>query len=93
MRDDVQKKNYTLDLHSEMKTMYENLDNFDFYKWHQEKKNYFEDTLCGYFDYYQRVYHIFMKIVYYLHRNNKLHYDYVEETNEFLNEMIVQNSV
>ena len=38
MRDDVQKKDYTLDLHTEMKTMYENLDTFDFYKWHQEKR-------------------------------------------------------
>ena len=37
MRDDVQKEDYTLDLHSEMKTMYENLDTSDFYKWHQEK--------------------------------------------------------
>ena len=31
MRDDVQKEDYTLDLHSEMKTMYENLDTSDFY--------------------------------------------------------------
>ena len=30
VRDDVQKKDYTLELHIEMKTMYENLDTFDF---------------------------------------------------------------
>ena len=53
------RKDYTLELHVEMKTIYENIDKFDFYKWHQEKKNYYEDTLCGYFNYYQRVYHIF----------------------------------
>ena len=91
MKNDVQRKDYTLELHLEMKTIYENIDTFDFYKWHQEKKNYYEDTLCGYFEYYQRVSHIFMKILYYLHRNDKLHYDYVEETNEFLNQMIVHN--
>ena len=38
MRDDVQKNDYTLELHSEMKTIYENLDTFDFRKWHQEKR-------------------------------------------------------
>ena len=30
MRDDVQKKDYKLELHSEMKTIYENRDTFDF---------------------------------------------------------------
>ncbi len=96
MRDDMQKKDYTLELHIEMKAMYENLDKFDFYKWHQEKKNYFKDTLCGYMDYYQRVYHIFIKIIYYLQyhvkRDKQLHYEYSETTTEFLDEMIVQNS-
>ena len=96
MRDDVQKKDYTLELHIEMKTMYENLDTFDFYQWHQEKKNYFKDVLCGYFHYYQRVHHIFVKIIYYLQyrvkRNNNLPCEYLEETTEFLDEMIVQNS-
>ena len=61
MRDDVQKKDYTLELHIEMKTMYENLDTFDFYKWHQEKMNYFKDVLCGYFNYYQRV-HLYISL-------------------------------
>ena len=96
MRDDVQNKGYTLDLHTEMKTMYENLDTFDFYKWHQEKKNYFKDVLCGYCDYYQRVHHIFIAIIYYLQyrvkRDKQLHYEYLQATSEFLNEMIVQNS-
>ena len=95
LRDDVQKKDYTLELHIEMKTAYENLDTFDFYQWHQEKKNYFKDTLCGYMDYYQRVYHIFIKIAhylsYYVKRDNNLQYEYLEETTEFSNEMIVQN--
>ena len=50
----VDKDEYTLELHSEMKTMSENLDKFDFYQWHQEK-NYFNDTLCGYFYYKSRV--------------------------------------
>ena len=50
MQNDVQKKDYTLELHSEMKTIYENLDTFDFKKWRQEKMNYFNDTLCGYFN-------------------------------------------
>ena len=71
MRDDVQKKDYTLELHIEMKAMYENLDKFDFYKWHQEKKNYFKDVLCGYFNYYQRVHHIFIKILLYLQYHAK----------------------
>ena len=96
MRDDVQKKDYTLELHIEMKTMYENLDTFDFYQWHQEKKNYFKDVLCGYFHDYQRVHHIFVKIIYYLQyhvkRDKQLHYEYLEATTEFLDEMIVQNS-
>ena len=94
MKNDVQRKDYTLELHLEMKTIYENIDKFDFYKWHQEKKNYFGDTSCGcfhYLQYYQRVYHIFIKILYKLHSENKLHYDYVEETTEFLNYMVVQN--
>ena len=30
MQNDVQKKDYALELHSEMKTIYENLDTFDF---------------------------------------------------------------
>ena len=44
MRDDVQKKGYTLELHSEMKTIYENLDTFDFKKWHHEKMNCFKTS-------------------------------------------------
>ena len=66
MRDDVQKKDYTLELHSEMRTIYENLDTFDFRKWHQEKMYYFKDTLGGYFGYYPRVRHIFIAIIYHL---------------------------
>ena len=96
MRDDVQKKDYTLELHIEMKRMYENLDICDVYKWHQEKNNYFKDILCGYFTYYQRVHHIFLAIIYYLQyhkkRDNTLNYEYLEATSEFLGEMIVQNS-
>ena len=96
MRDDVQKKDYTLELHIEMKTMYENLDTFDFYQWHQEKMNYYKGTLCGYFDCYQRVYHIFIAIIYHLQYRVKidkqLHYEYLQATSEFLDEMIVQNS-
>ena len=96
MRNDVQKKDYTLEFHIEMKTMYENLDTFDFYQWHQEKMNYYKDVLGGYFHYYQRVYHIFIKIVYHLQYRVKidkqLHYEYLQATTEFLNEMIVQNS-
>ena len=38
MKNDVRRKYYTLELHLEMKTIYENIDKFDFYKWHQEKK-------------------------------------------------------
>ena len=90
------RKDYALELHSEMKTIYENLDTFDFRKWHQEKMNYFNDTLCGYFDYYQRLYHIFSAIIYYLpydiKRDKQLHYEYLQATTRFLNEMIVQNS-
>ena len=84
------------ELHIEMKTMYENLDTFDFYKWHQEKMNYFRDVLCGYFHYYQRAHHIFIEIIYYLQYHVKsdkqLHYEYLEATTEFLDEVIVQNS-
>ena len=97
MQDDVQKKDYTLELHSEMKTIYENLDIFDFYTWHLEKKNYYKDTLCGYANYYQRVHHIFIKIIYYLKsaNNNNISFEilYEEEATEFLNQMIVQNSI
>ena len=96
MRDDVQKKDYTLELHIEMKTMYQNPNTFDFYKCHQEKMNYYKDILCGYSYYNQRVYHIFIQIIYYLQyrvkRNNNLPCEYLEETTEFLDEMIVQNS-
>ena len=53
------KDKYTLEVHSEMKSMYENLDKFDFYKWHREKQNYFNDALGSYFEYYQMVYHFF----------------------------------
>ena len=60
MRDDVQMEDYTLELHSEMKAMHENLDT-DFYTWHQEKRNYFKYTLCGYFHYYQSIYRMFIQ--------------------------------
>ena len=96
MQNDVQKKDYTLELHSEMKTIYENLDTFDFRKWHQEKMNYFKDTLGGYFHYYQRVYHIVIAIIYFLlydiKRDKQLHYEYLQATSRLLDEMIVQNS-
>ena len=96
MRHDVQKKDCTLELHNVMKTIYENLDEFDFYKWHQEKMNHFKDTLRGYFYYYQRVYHIFIKMTHDLHydknRDNSLTCEYLEETTDFLDEMIVQKS-
>ena len=96
MRDDVQKKDYTLELHSEMRTIYENLDTVDFRKWHQEKMYYFKDTLGDCFDYYQRVHHMFIAIIYYLKyhikRDKKIHYEYSQATSRFLNEMIVQNS-
>ena len=39
LRDCVRKEDYTLEVLFEMKTLYENLDKFDFYRWHQEKKN------------------------------------------------------
>ena len=96
MRDDVQKNDYTLELHSEMKTIYGNLDTFDFRKWHQEKMGYFKDALGGYFHYYQRVYHIFSAIIHYvqykIQSNKQLHYEYMEATLQLLDEMIVQNS-
>ena len=97
MQGDVLKDKYTLEVHSEMKAMYENLDKFDFYKWHQEKKNYFNDTLCGYADYYQMVYRIFLEIIYHLKSDadDKIPFEllYLEEATEFLNYMIVQNSI
>ena len=58
--------------------------------------NYCKDTLCGYDHYYQRVYHFFIAIIYHLqYRVNiekHLHYEYLQATSEFLDEMIVQNS-
>ena len=90
------KEDYTLEIHSEMKAMYENLDTFDFYKWHQEKKNYFKDVSLGYFQYYHRVSKFFIEIIYHLHyytnRDKQLHCEYLQTTSRFLNEMIVQNS-
>ena len=58
------KDEYTLELHFDMKTMYENLDKFDFLKWHQEKKNSLKDT--SYCIHYQMVYNIFLRIIYHL---------------------------
>ena len=96
LQGDVLKDKYTLEVHLEMKSMYEHLDKFDFYKWHQEKQNYFKDILCGYADYYQMVYHIFYKTTFYLQYHtdtkNTLSCDHLEETTEFLNHMIVQKS-
>ena len=96
MQGDVLKDKYTLKVHLEMKSMYEHLDKFEFYKWHQEKKQYYNDTLCGYADYYQMVYHIFLKIIYHLksYADDNISFEilYSEETTEFLNYMIVQNS-
>ena len=66
MQSDVLKDKYTLEVHLEIKTMYGNLDKFDFYKRHQKTKQYYNDTLCGYANYYQMVYHIFLKIIYHL---------------------------
>ena len=58
--------------------------------------NYFNCTLGGYFHYCQRVYHIFIAIIYYLQydikRDKELHYEYLQATSRFLDEMIVQNS-
>ena len=49
-----------------------------------------------FFNYYQRVHHIFLEIIYYLQynvkRDKQLHYEYLEAAAEFLDEMIVQNS-
>ena len=96
MQGDVQKDEYTLEVHLEMKSVYENLDKFDFRKWHQEKMKHFEGTWCGYCDYYQMVYHIFLKIVYLLaydiRRDKVLPPKHLEETSRFLEEMIVQKS-
>ena len=92
----IVKEDYTLEIHSEMKTMYENLDTFDFYKWHQEKKNYFKDVSLGYFQYYHRVSKFFIEIIYHLQynikRDKQLHCECLQATSRFLNEMIVQNS-
>ena len=96
MQGDVQKDKYTLEVHLDMKAMYENLGTFDFRKWHQEKIKQFEDTLCGYANYYQMIYHIFLKIIhllaYDIRRDKILPPEYLEETSEFLNQMIVQKS-
>ena len=63
MQGDVQKDKYTLEVHLEMNTMYENLDKFDLDKWRQKKMKHFEGVLCGYASYYQMVYYIFLKII------------------------------
>ena len=77
-----------------MKTMHENLDKFDFYTWHQEKKNYFKDTLCGYFDCYQRVYTFFSAIIYsIIGFSRRLSSDHLKETTRLITEMIVNNHV
>ena len=64
MRDDVQKDDSTLELHSEMKAMYENLDTFDFYKWHQEKKKYFPRYLMWLTSVLSKSISYFMKILF-----------------------------
>ena len=96
MQDDVQKDKYTLEVHLEMKATYENLDKFDFRRWHEKKMKHFEGTLCGYFNYYQMVYHMYLKITYLLaydiRRDKILPPEYLKETSEFLNQMIVQKS-
>ena len=50
MQQDVLKDRYTLEVHSGVTTMYGmygNIGKLDFYKWHQEKKNYSKYTLRG----------------------------------------------
>ena len=97
IRDYVDKDEYTLELHIEMKTMYENLDKFDFYKWHQEKKNYFKDILCGYLNSYQRVCKFFIVIIHQLKdgADDNISFEllYSEEATRFLGEMICTNFI
>ena len=38
-----------------MKAMYENLDTFDFYKWHQEKKKWFLSVLSKSISYFMKI--------------------------------------
>ena len=56
----------------------------------------FQRCFMWFFNYYQRVHHIFLAIIYYLQynvkRDKQLHYEYLEAAAEFLDEMIVQNS-
>ena len=96
IRDDVQKKDYTLELHSDMKTIHENLDTFDFKNGIMRKRKYIKNNLFGCYNYYQRVYHIFIKIIYDLQydtkRDKQLHYEYLQATSRLLYEMIVQKS-
>ena len=92
LRDYVDKEKYTHELHVEMKTMYENLDKFEFYKWHQEKKKCFNDY--DYFHHYQRVYTFFLEIIYsIIGFNRRLSSDHLKETTRFIQEMIVYNRV
>ena len=96
MQNDVQKKGYTLELHSEMKTIYENLDTFDFRKWHQEKMRIISKILYVVIFIIIKEYIIFLLIIYYLpydiKRDKQLHYEYLQTTSRLLDEMIVQNS-
>ena len=53
----------------------------------------FEGTLCGYFVYYQTVYGFFIRIIHEIRKANyEFDCDCLEETTEFLNQMIVQKS-
>ena len=47
-----------------MKAMYENLDTFDFYKWHQEKKKYFPRYLMWLTSVLSKSISYFMKILF-----------------------------
>ena len=93
LKRNIDSNEYTLELHCEMKQMYENLGSYDFYKWHKEKKERYKDTLCGYMDHYQRVHRFFLNIIYEIRNHYNSDYECLSETTRFICEMIVHNSV
>ena len=66
LKGDIDDNEYTPELHCGMKQMYENLGTYGFYKWHQKKKERYEDTLCGYMDHYHMVHRFFILYVRYV---------------------------
>ena len=93
LKRNIDSNEYTLELHCEMKQMYENFGSYDFYEWHREKKERYKDTLGGYMNHYRMVHRFFLNIIYEIRNHYNTDYECLREASRFICEMIVHNSV